>query len=159
MTNLTDQLLSHLVPVDGSKLRKSDVKQYEASDEGPLISILDQLALPCEQSISCTYREPPGDWLSCLLQQTPLPWLWDIDLELIRAKEASKVEGKDWDWELWVRQLAQPDISEMGHILQDIPPGFRNRRRIWRLLEDLLSKSSKYVPPKSRHCYSYFDAD
>lgn len=41
-----------------------------------------------------------------------------------------------WDWELLVRQLAQLDAFEPGGVMESAPWALRNRRRIWRLLDD-----------------------
>lgn len=79
------------------------------------------------------------------------PWLWDLDSEIIneysyrnRADQTEKKEKSSpsfsaenfWDWELLVRQLAQANAFEPGKPMERAPLGLRNRRRIWRLLED-----------------------
>ena len=77
-----------------------------------------------------------------------LPWLWDIDSITTAYMDACKqikgqrpIEGM-WNWEMLVRQLAQRDLREPKAVLEDLPMGFRNRIRIWRLVEDILSEDS-----------------
>ncbi len=41
-----------------------------------------------------------------------------------------------WDWELLVRQLAQVEAFEEGNLMPSMPLGLRNRRRIWRLVDE-----------------------
>lgn len=42
-----------------------------------------------------------------------------------------------WDWELLVRQWAQTDVFDLGNYRQDVHQALRNRRRIWRILEEM----------------------
>lgn len=46
-----------------------------------------------------------------------------------------KWSDNGFDWELLVRQLAQLDVFEPGTAMPH--PGLRNRRRIWRILEEM----------------------
>jgi hypothetical protein len=41
-----------------------------------------------------------------------------------------------WDWELLVRQLTETDIFEPGKLMDHALLGLRNRRRIWRLVDE-----------------------
>jgi hypothetical protein len=41
-----------------------------------------------------------------------------------------------WDWERLVRELAQTESFELGNLMDNDPLGLRNRRRIWRLIEE-----------------------
>lgn len=70
------------------------------------------------------------------MDSVALPWLWDLDIEAVFAKESSR-EGVIWDWEMLVRQLSQVTAFEPGNPLEDVHPGLRNRRRIWRIVEDM----------------------
>ena len=72
-----------------------------------------------------------------------LPWLWDLDLRAVMRKEAELRGGDEWNWELLVRQLAQGDIYEPRKVLEDLPLGLRNRRRIWRLVGDIMATSDE----------------
>ncbi|KAG9527364.1 hypothetical protein KCU93_g5258, partial [Aureobasidium melanogenum] len=60
------------------------------------------------------------------------PWLWDLDTGSIRAKQTSDRRG----WESLLRSLSQPDIHMPSNESLQIPLSLRNRRRIWRILEE-----------------------
>lgn len=89
-------------------------------------------------SLSCTLNGHPSAWRDALAQSY-LPWLWDLEPDTIAHKEASKPPEQEWNWELLVRQLAQVNIHEPGAVLEGLPMGLRNRRRIWRIVKDILS--------------------
>ncbi|KAK8076298.1 hypothetical protein PG994_003570 [Apiospora phragmitis] len=71
-------------------------------------------------------------WCESLAKQQRLPWLWDLDSELVREKQ----RNGNWDWELLVRKLSKPEIHEPSDTTLNLPVGLRNRRRIWRCLEE-----------------------
>ncbi|XXG93756.1 hypothetical protein Hte_000005 [Hypoxylon texense] len=71
-------------------------------------------------------------WYGALVNKKLFPWLWDLDMEAVHEK----YRCGSWDWELIVRQLSQLEIHEPGDGTLSLPVGLRNRRRIWRLLED-----------------------
>ena len=48
-----------------------------------------------------------------------------------------------WDYERLVRQLAQTEIHEWDGVISGIPVGLRNRRRIWRLIEDIFVEAAE----------------
>ncbi|KAI1407359.1 hypothetical protein F5Y13DRAFT_206389 [Hypoxylon sp. FL1857] len=53
---------------------------------------------------------PQSFWKNLLKARTALPWLWDIDLDLIDTKAAEPCPGGsdfEWNWELLVRQLSR----------------------------------------------------
>lgn len=52
-----------------------------------------------------------------------------VDVPTFEAEEV-------WDGERLVRTLAQVDVFEPGQPLEHAPLRLRNRRRIWRLLEE-----------------------
>ena len=58
-------------------------------------------------------------------------------------KEAELRGGDEWNWELLVRQLAQITLYEPGQVLKDLPLGLRNRRRIWRLVGDIMATDAE----------------
>lgn len=91
--------------------------------------------------LTCTRILSPRHWRLALLDGTVLPWLWDLD-----AKASDPYEPDVWDWELLVRMLAQTTIFEPGNAMEDVPLGLRNRRRIWRLLEEMRVGDSELPP-------------
>jgi hypothetical protein len=85
----------------------------------------------------------PSIWRSILLST---PWLWDLDADAVKTWEANGALGSgwEWDWELLVRQLTETAKGDgAGHVLlydqtmPSLPPGLRNRRRIWQLVGDM----------------------
>jgi hypothetical protein len=84
------------------------------------------------------------------------PWLWDLEDACLDNKPTQTPQNlaevslplplplplpsyraeNFWDWELLARQLAQVDIFQPGSLMESAPLGLRNRRRIWRLLEE-----------------------
>lgn len=71
-------------------------------------------------------------WCEALADKKLLPWLWDLDSELLREKQ----RAGNWDWESLVRSLSKPEIHEPSDTTLNLPVGLRNRRRIWRCLEE-----------------------
>jgi hypothetical protein len=65
-------------------------------------------------------------------QQACLTLAWDLDVNVIRIKE----QARNWNWELLVRKLSQLKIHEPGDTSLELPLQLKNRRRIWRLLEE-----------------------
>jgi len=51
---------------------------------------------------------------------------------MVREKQA---DGR-WDWELLVRKISQLAIHEPDDTTLKLPLALRNRRRVWRLLEE-----------------------
>lgn len=73
------------------------------------------------------------DWYcEALVNQQIFPWLWDLDSNAVREKQ----HAGHWNWELLVRQVSLKQIHEPDDISIDLPLQLRNRRRIWRLLEE-----------------------
>jgi hypothetical protein len=69
-----------------------------------------------------------------------LPWLWDLDPGILNSRRSDgdppfDVDGA-WDWEFLVRQLAQVEVFEDGNMMANVQLGLRNRRRIWRLVDE-----------------------
>lgn len=81
----------------------------------------------------------PDTWRNALID-SDLPWLWDLEWSLIARKEASPPPGHLWNWKQLIRQLAQVDLHEPKAVFEDLPMGLRNRRRIWRIVDDMLSQ-------------------
>ena len=142
--DLTTRLISNL-----EKAPESSSGQLQRSMEDTPNEINDHIysfvqgPLPLE----CTYIMPQSQWAEIFFR---IPFLWDLDMEIIREKTgSSKEDFEKWNWEKLTRQIMTPvpsmvdaldeedawDHSEVG--LQDIPGGFTNRRRIWQVLEEM----------------------
>jgi hypothetical protein len=80
-------------------------------------------------SLQCTRLMAQEHWFRGLSKGHLLPLLWDVD---VRSYD------KAWDYELLVRQLAQEEFLDVASkSRKDVPPGLRNRCRIWKLLEEM----------------------
>ncbi|KAH1283543.1 hypothetical protein KXX48_002253 [Aspergillus fumigatus] len=93
---------------------------------------------------TCTRSLPARLWRDLLFYGLILPWLWDLDVFALQSCPATSdavdvptFEAEEvWDGERLVRTLAQVDVFEPGQPLEHAPLRLRNRRRIWRLLEE-----------------------
>ncbi|MCJ1329976.1 hypothetical protein MMC10_006657 [Thelotrema lepadinum] len=73
------------------------------------------------------------DWFRySMLNEQLIPWLWDLDADLVLEKQGSG----SWDWVDLHARLTDFKIHEPSDKSIDIPLALRNRRRIWRLLEE-----------------------
>ena len=100
----------------------------------------------------CNYLVLPSYWLQALSEGSLFAWLWDIETKDLVRKEQSKSKKQEWDWELLVRALAENDIYENEEVIwamENVPLGLRNRKRIWRLVQDIFSEqvSTKDLGP------------
>lgn len=102
-------------------------------------SIIEQLNPFSDPPLACHFLILPSHWRQALLDGTLLPWLSDLDPRIVMRKQAELQEGDEWNWELLVRQLAQGNLYEPRKVLEDLPLGLRNRRRIWRLVGDIMA--------------------
>ncbi len=97
--------------------------------------------------LQCTFLLAPFYWRQALLDGLVLPWFPDFDPITVTNKDEDNSQqtagggNQQWNWELLVRQLAQTNLHQPRNGLNPIPLGLRNRRRIWRLVEDILSAS------------------
>ncbi|KAH1577985.1 hypothetical protein KXW39_008236 [Aspergillus fumigatus] len=93
---------------------------------------------------TCTRSLPARLWRDLLFYGLVLPWLWDLDVSALQSCPATSdavdvptFEAEEvWDGERLVRTLAQVDVFEPGQPLEHAPLRLRNRRQIWRLLEE-----------------------
>lgn len=93
-------------------------------------SILDNLeAIPDTEPRSLERRDESYE---LLVKPRTFPWLWDLDTRSLRAKHTSS----RWHWESLLRSLSQPDIYMPSNDTLHLPLSLRNRRRIWRILEE-----------------------
>ena len=122
----------------------SQLRTLPISEFDPSSTKTSQLPQPNDLSLECTAQNSFSTWREALTNGY-LPWLWDLEPDAVANKEASKSLGRQWNWELLVRQLAQVNLHEPKAILEGLPMGLRNRRRIWRLVEDILSEEQSVV--------------
>jgi hypothetical protein len=84
--------------------------------------------------VQCTRLIEPVYWQRLLCGKF-LPYLWDLDISVVHYC----LSDEKWDYELLVRQLAQEGIWE--YFKKNDPGkyhhGLWNRRRIWRLMEEM----------------------
>ena len=75
-----------------------------------------------------------------------LSWLWDVNVAGVAGKEgeavASGVDFGGGEWQALYDQLSHELPWDPNDILKELPLGLRNRRRIWRSVEDLLREST-----------------
>lgn len=140
--SLTERLLSCLEPrhVGGFQSTTCPRTSRAYILDGMPLEIIDIIISYLQPSNDlppqCTYMMAPLYWRRALVDSMALPWLWDLDIEAVFAKESSR-EGVIWDWEMLFRQLSQVTAFEPGNPLEDVNQGLRNRRRIWRIVEDM----------------------
>ena len=93
-----------------------------------------------EPSAEVTRYSPENEPDFWLKEFKGIPWLWDLDTEMCKEKDQQlPATGQTlWDWELLLLELALDNVFEPGGLMhKGVPPGLRNRRRIWRMLHEL----------------------
>ena len=102
--------------------------------------ILEHLAPLNNPPTECNWIVPPKKWRDVLFKMNVLPWLWDLDPEALSLRRSVDVPPYDddfsWNWEEFVRQLAQVEAFDTNGAMANAPMALRNRRRIWRLVEE-----------------------
>jgi len=131
----TSALLQHSRVPPGSGLPPNDAvkrlrQEFERLPQELQDRIIDQTKPLSGTARTCNRALGPFVWRRMLSDASLVPFLWDIDTSVL-------MQGPELDYELLVRQLAQPDVFDVGQPLQDVPLGLRNRRRIWRVLESM----------------------
>jgi hypothetical protein len=133
------QQLHESNPVDISNLTNSVLQNLLiiSPDKGMLVSTLQAPSFSLlfnaqNLDLDCEYTYSPSWWCSALCNKQVFPWLWDLDVSVVHAKQ----QAGQWNWELLVRQLSQLKIHEPADATIKLPLQLRNRRRIWRLLEE-----------------------
>jgi len=128
--NLTESILQNLVPMpaDSPKGTTTDQIQESTSQESPpeAYSNLQNADLNCDYSLSQDW------WCDAFINKKMFPWLWDVDASIVREKQ----QAGRWNWELLARQLSHTKIHTPDDMSLRLPLPLRNRRRIWRLLEE-----------------------
>ena len=125
--NLASILLSHL----------STLPSSNALEPSSLIN------LEMRESTSSDMQEshaPEEDssYPRILFKHPILPWIWDFD-----AVPAKEQQNKDWDH--LIKQLSSIEIVDPPNVIADLPLGLRNQRRIWALIDDMLSLKEEDV--------------
>ncbi|KAE8395808.1 hypothetical protein BDV23DRAFT_144852 [Aspergillus alliaceus] len=142
---LTQEILSYLQPLPPSSQGQSGLSlKLEALPTELQDMIYKSLHPFINPEQTCTRSLPPRLWRDLLFNRQILPWLWDLDISALQSCPVAsdsvdvptfEAEGV-WDWERLVRTLAQVRVFEPGQPLEHAPLRLRNRRRVWRLLEE-----------------------
>ena len=99
--------------------------------------VFEQLSPLEDTALECTRLAHSSLWRQALTEGHLIPWLWDLK-DAFEHMELANADGdREWDWELLARQLAHREAFEPGGPMEGAPPGLRNRRRIWRLVEEM----------------------
>ena len=124
--NLTESILQNLVRIAAEKHSDKNEIRNTAAAKTLLPRNLRDADMKCDQELSQAW------WCDALASERVFPWLWDLDMEKIRERQ----RAGNWNWELLVRELSQVKIHEPHDTTLTIPRNLRNRRRIWRILEE-----------------------
>ena len=128
--NLTESILQNLVPMpaDSSKGATTDQIQESKSQESHSEAYFNLQ----NADLNCDYTLSQDWWCDALVNKKMFPWLWDVDASMVREKQ----QAGRWNWELLAHQLSHTKIHTPDDITLRLPLPLRNRRRIWRLLEE-----------------------
>lgn len=143
--NLTSEILSYLQPLP--KGRRSSFSEKSILMKKLPTEIIEHICLHlhpfADPGVACTYELSTNIWRDLLFHQQLLPWLWDLDPSILESpplqysnSQPSYSKDDFWDWEQLVRKLAQVEVFEPGNSLENAPLRIRNRKRIWRLLDE-----------------------
>lgn len=117
--------MQNLKPAPSASPPQQQQQQQKRQSPSPAALLRDKDPAP-------TYEHSQEAWCDALLSSDAFPWLWDLAADTVREKQRAGT----WDWERLVRALAQVTIHEPRDETLRLPLGLRNRRRIWRLLEE-----------------------
>lgn len=121
-----------LIPVDNPEGVTCNEIQDSAAQEAAQESAPAAYHILQNLDLNCDYLRSQDWWLEALVNKEMFPWLWDLDVSVVRERQRA---GR-WNWELLARQLSQTKIHEPNDTSLRLPLPLRNRRRIWRLLEE-----------------------
>ncbi|KAM3087393.1 hypothetical protein ACMFMG_001488 [Clarireedia jacksonii] len=117
------------------------------------ISSIFALRLSCRKLASMIPLDPQF-WYERLIQYSLIPYVWDLDIAACAAKNAqlrevvaSELEpgiSTRWDWKRLAHRLSRMDnyISSEEVMSTGVPFGFRNRCRIWKIIDRALELES-----------------
>lgn len=130
------QLMENLKPLSDEEAAK-----YSSNNPAKSFSETDLRALHNVKDLNlcCEFTHTDRAWRSLLLDKTVFPWLWDLTLSSLPMRPKDSPEDKLWNWELLVRKLSQIVIHEPEDATLNLPFELKNRRRIWRILDEARS--------------------
>ncbi|KAH7116122.1 hypothetical protein B0J11DRAFT_118239 [Dendryphion nanum] len=83
-------------------------------------------------------------WRMHLRDGSLLPHMWDLDTQELDPSISNKKFANIglWDWKSLIQLLFKKEfpVSGLDSRIDQIPPGFWNRCRIWRIVEEIYSK-------------------
>ncbi|KAI1805617.1 hypothetical protein F4811DRAFT_210825 [Daldinia bambusicola] len=175
--NITEILLLNLEPVQTCALEDEYLSfqaRLMALPEEIFQLILSHLRSLRDFPLKTNNVLPQHFWKNefMLREKGLLPWLWDINSDMIDAKANEPCpggQGFEWNWELLARKLSRGvdggirldvpnDVQVFGFdyswdglddqegiwactgyhdIMEHVPQGLHNRRRIWQLVEEM----------------------
>lgn len=147
---LTSTLLSNLEPRVHCKYAVGSSQFRERLQSLPnelKLHIFDYVAAAQDWPLRCTRLLGPRFWKTLFNKNHPcFAWLWDLDQNMIQRTDPYL----KMDWELLFRKLSQgpkladcfgsnteSDFESFRGVLRTIPPGLENRRRIWKVLDEM----------------------
>lgn len=142
--DISSQILMFLQPLSNTLSSLSSTNMQAKIPHIPeelLQMIFAQLHPFVNPPVECTRNLPPRIWRRLIFYDGLFPWLWDLDPTALQSTRPGgdfpSYEADDfWDWEMLARQLAQTEIFEDGNLMDQLPWGLLNRRRIWRLIDE-----------------------
>lgn len=114
--------------------------------------IMEHLCIPSMVPAQCNRLLSPSTWLKWLKSGDLVPYLWDFTID-------ANIEKEPIDWEKLYRMIVQDEPITVDHPLNGMPPGFKNRRRIWRNLQQLRPDDLHYISAREYRRMIEPDAD
>lgn len=96
-----------------------------------------QMLSPLDNPLARDHIIKPEIWRTAITKS--IPWLWDLDLQKLEERDASRLPHYDagWNWERHFRRLSEEHLEVFKQQLPGLAPGLQNRRRIWKLVEEM----------------------
>ncbi|KAF3003493.1 hypothetical protein E8E13_004443 [Curvularia kusanoi] len=120
------------------------------------ISAYDILSLHCaSKTLAKKLPLDNNSWRENILSGNGLPYLWDLDTELLNRRHqehSAKSTGADaaWDWKAVGQLLATKHfpLKSSDPQIADLPNGLWNRRRIWSIVEQAYRHDFSRTPTR-----------